>query len=175
MRPRQHHIRLSADERQTLQQVVRVGSAPARRLTHAHILLKADSAEGGPNWTDVAIAQAFGVSERTVERVRGRYTREGVDAALGRRPTRRVYQRALDGEQEAHLVALACSPAPQGHARWALRLLAQRLVQLEVAPTISHEAVRQTLKKTRSSPGAKRSGASRPRPTPPSWPKWRTS
>lgn len=175
MRPRQQPIRLSADERQTLQQVVRVGTAPARRLTHAHILLKANSAEGGPNWTDVAIAEAFGVSERTVERVRARYTQEGLPAVLAPRPTRRVYARALDGAQEAHLVALACSQAPQGHARWTLRLLAERLVQLEVVPAISHEAVRQALKKTCSSPGASRSGASRPKPTPPSWPRWRMS
>ncbi len=150
MRPRQQPIHLSADDRQTLRHLVRVGSAPARRLTHAHILLKADSAAGGPNWTDVAIAAAFGVSERTVERVRARYTQVGLPAALGRQPTRRVYPHALDGEQEAHLVALACSPAPEGHARWTLRLLAARLVELEVTPSISHEAVRQTLKKTRT-------------------------
>jgi transposase len=148
MRPREQPIALSADERQTVQPLVRTGTAPARTITHAHILLKADSAPTRPNWTDVAIAAALDISERTVERVRRRYTQEGLSAALQRRSPRRVYPHALDGEQEAHLVALACSAAPEGHARWTLRLLAARLVQLEVVETISHEAVRQALKKT---------------------------
>src|SRR4051812_38772259 len=103
--------------------------------------------EGGPGWTDTRIAEAVRVSVRTVERVRQRFVEDGLEAALRPRPSPRVYARKLDGEQEAKLVALACSQPPEGKQRWTLRLLAERMVELEVVSELSHETVRQTLKK----------------------------
>jgi hypothetical protein len=129
------------------------GVAPASALTHARILLKANQGQAGPGWTDAAIAVALEVNPATVARVRMKYVAAGLDAALHRKPPRREYRRRLDGEQEARLVALACSAPPAGHKRWTLRLLADRLVQLEVVDTISYETVRQALKQTGSSRG----------------------
>jgi transposase len=120
---------------------------------HARILLKTDAGVDGPRLTDDEIAEAVEVNRSTVERVRIRCVEAGVEAALRPRPSRQVHPRKLDGVQEAHLVALACSPAPKGRARWSLRLLADKLVELEVVDDISYETVRQTLKKTNSSHG----------------------
>ena len=133
--------------------VVGSGTAPARMGTRARVLLKADHGEGGPGWSDAAIAGALDVHPSTVQRVRRQFVVEGLAATLARKRPDRVYERALDGRQEAHLVALACSQPPDGYARWSLRLLAGELVRLEVVETVSHEAVRQTLKKTTSSHG----------------------
>jgi hypothetical protein len=129
------------------------GVAPASSLTHARILLKANQGEAGPGWTDAAIAVALEVNPATVARIRQRYVTAGLDAAVHRKPPARQYHRRLDGEQEARLIALACSAPPQGHKRWTLRLLAERLVALEVVETVSHETVRQALKQTGSSHG----------------------
>jgi transposase len=144
---------LTEEERQHLFQLIAAGTAPARKLTHARILLKADQSPGGPGWVDVRIADAVEVSQPTVARVRKQYVEQGLDAALNRRAPRRVYQRKLDGEHEAHLLALACSAPPTGHVRWTLRLLADQLVELEVVEDISYQTVRRVLKKTNSSPG----------------------
>ena len=145
-------VRLDEAERAFLTDLASTGTAPARTLTHARILLKADQGPGGPGWTDERIAEALEVGRRTVERVREALVEEGLDAALRRRrpPARR---RKLDGAGEAHLVAVACSAPPEGRARWTLRLLADRLVELEVVESICPETVRLTLKKTRSSRG----------------------
>jgi hypothetical protein len=116
-------------------------------------LLKADEGEAGPCLTDDEIALDLEVNRSTVERVRVRCVEEGFEAALRPRPSRQLHPRKLDGVQEAHLIALACSPAPKGRDRWSLRLLADKLVELEIVDDISHEAVRQTLKKTKSSRG----------------------
>ena len=129
------------------------GKAAARTLTHARILLKADEGDAGPRLTDDEIALDLDVNRSTVERVRVRCVEEGVEAALRPRPSRQLHPRKLDGVQEAHLIALACSPVPKGRARWSLRLLADKLVELEVVEDISYETVRQTLKKTNSNPG----------------------
>ena len=126
------------------------GKAAARTLTHARILLKADEGVAGPRLSDDAIAEALEVNRSTVERVRLRCVEEGFDAALRPRPSRQQHPRKLDGVQEAHVVTLACSPAPNGRARWSLRLLADKVVELEIVDAISHETVRQTLKKTRA-------------------------
>jgi len=120
---------------------------------HARILLKTDEGVDGPRLTDDEIAEAVEVNRSTVERVRIRCVEGGVAVALRPRPSRQVHPRKLDGVQEAHLVALACSPAPKGRARWSLRLLADKLVELEVVDDVSYETVRQTLKKTNSSHG----------------------
>lgn len=141
-------VTLTDAERQQLQEMLAKGKGAARRLAHARVLLKADQGPAGPGWTDEAIAEAVEVSRPMVERVRQRFVEEGLDAALNPRPPRRVYRRKLDGEQEARLIAMSCSAPPTGHGKWALRLLADKLVELEVVDEISHETVRQTLKKT---------------------------
>lgn len=143
-----YSVILSEDERAYLHTLVGQGTAPARLLSHTRILLKANRGEAGPGWTDAAIAMAVEVSLSTVARVRQRYVTEGLDAALARKAPARAYQRKLDGAQEAHLVALACSNPPDGRQRWTMRLLAERLVALDVVDTVSYETVRQTLKQT---------------------------
>jgi transposase len=144
---------LSEGERAQLLTLIGQGRALARLLTHARVLLKANQGEAGPGWSDDAIAGALEISRSTVSRVRQRYVRAGLEAALNRKAPDRVYPRKLDGEQEARLVALACSPPPDGRQRWTMRLLARRLVALEVVETVSHETVRQTLQQTSSSRG----------------------
>jgi transposase len=148
-----YRVRLAAEERAQLVELLSKGRAAARTLTHARILLKADEGLDGPRLTDEEIAEAVEVNRSTVERVRIRCVEEGFEAALRPRPSRQLHPRKLDGVQEAHLVTLACSPAPKGRGRWSLRLLADKLVQLEIVDDISHETVRQTLKKTNSSLG----------------------
>jgi hypothetical protein len=150
---KKYPVVLTAAERAEVQQLIAAGTAPARKLTHARILLKADQRAGGPAWVDERIAEAVEVSQPTVARVRKQYVEQGLTAALNRRPPRREYVHKLDGAQEAHLIALTCSTPPPGHAQWSLRLLADRLVELEVVDTISYQTVARTLKKTRSSRG----------------------
>jgi transposase len=150
---KQHVVVLSEQERARLHTLIGQGSAPARALTHARILLKANQGEAGPGWSDRAIAAAMEVHHTTVARVRQQYAAGGLEAAVNRKAPEREYRRKLDGEQEARLAVLACSAPPQGRKRWTLRLLAQRLVQLEVVDAVSHETVRQALKQTGSSHG----------------------
>jgi transposase len=141
---------LTAEQRSALEGSIASGRAPARRIAHARILLKADEGGDAPGraWTDTEIASALEVSRSTVYRVRTRFAREGLRAALVHRPPRRTKPKKLDGLQEAHLIALACSEPPKGHERWSVRLLADRFVQLECADgPISRELVRRTLKK----------------------------
>jgi len=148
MRRTKHAVVLSDEQRAQLRTLVGRGVAPARRLTHARILLKADQGEGGAAWSDAVIAGALEVHPSTVARVRQQFVAEGLEAALDRRAPRREYARKLDGAQEAHLVAVACGTPPEGHTRWSLRLLADELVRLEVIDTVSHETVRRTLAQT---------------------------
>jgi len=145
-------VHLSLAERERLQDLIAAGTAPARKLTHARILLKSDQGPEGPSWVDVRVADAVEVSQPTVARVRRQYVEEGLETALNRRAPNRVYQRKLDGGQEAQLIALACSTPPDGYAQWSLRLLADRMVELEIVDTISYQTVRRTLKKTNSNP-----------------------
>lgn len=144
---------LTDEERQQLKQLVKSGTAAAQKLTRARIILKAEASPSGPGLTDMAVAEALDIGRATVERLRQRVYEDGPLAALTPRPTTRTYDKLLDGEAEAHLVALTCSEAPEGYGRWSLRLLADRMVALEYLPHISHEAVRQTLKKTNLSLG----------------------
>jgi transposase len=150
---KRHVVVLSEEERARLHTMIGQGVASARVLTHARILLKANQGEAGPGWTDAAIAVAVEVHPTTVTRIRQQYVTAGLDAALRRKPPARQYRRRLDGEQEARLVALACSAPPEGHKRWTLRLLADRLVALQVVESVSYETVRQALKQTGSSRG----------------------
>jgi transposase len=142
-------VTLSEEERAALRTLVSSGTGPAALLTHARILLKANQGEGGAGWTDAAIAGALEVGLSTVARVRQTYATLGLEAALARKAPQRVYERKLDGAQEARLVALTCSAPPAGQKRWTLRLLAEQLVALAVVDTIAPETVRQTLKQTR--------------------------
>ena len=139
---------LSDVERARLRTLIGTGTAPARQLAHARILLKADQSEAGPGWNDQAIAGALEVCTATVARVRRQYVTAGLEAALNRRWPERAYAHTLDGEAEAHLIAIACSSPPRGRQRWSLRLLAKELVRLEIVPAVSYETVRQTLKQT---------------------------
>lgn len=145
-------VRLTEEERAYLRTLIGRGSARAATLTHARILLKTDEGEGGAGWSDAAISEALEVGLSTVARLRQRYVSEGLEAALNRKAPDREYRRKLDGEQEARLIALACSEPPSGRKRWTLRMLADGLVALEVVDSISYETVRQTLKQTNSSP-----------------------
>jgi transposase len=158
MPKKKHHIGLSEPERAELESIVRKGKASAQRQCHARILLLADTngREGG--WSDSQIARAAQTSIPTVERVRRICVEHGLERALERKDPDRDYPRKLDGKAEAQLIALSCGPAPQGRARWTLRLLAERLVELEIVAEVSHETVRQTLKKMNSSRGRKSSG-----------------
>ncbi len=150
-RPTKHVGRLSGPDRRRLDRLIRAGTAPARALTHARVLLKADA--DGPGWDDGAIAAALDCGTRTVARIRKALAAGGLEAAVHRKkPTGRRY-RKLDGAQEARLIALACSPAPDGRGRWTLQMLADRLVELRVVDAVSDETVRRALKKTTSSRG----------------------
>jgi hypothetical protein len=153
MRQTKYAVGLTETERALLRTLVGRGSAPARLLTRARVLLKADQGEGGAAWTDAAIAGALEVHPTTVARIRRQFVEHGLDAALERKRPDRVYPRTLDGAGEAHLIAVACSPPPAGRERWTLRLLADELVRLEVVPAVSYETVRRTLGQTRSNPG----------------------
>jgi transposase len=151
---KKYKVTLTAEERQQLQRLITAGKASAKKLAHARILLKADAADGGPGWDDQRIADAVEVSTDTVARVRQRFVEQGLEAALVRKPQDRPSrQHKLDGRAEARLIALACSAPPEGRKEWTLKLLADRLVELEVVDAVSDETVRRVLKKTRSSPG----------------------
>ncbi len=142
-------VELSKDERERLHKFISAGTAPARMLNRARILLKADVGEhaGGQALIDREIAEMLDTSTATVQRVRERFCRQGFDAALERSMPDRVYKRSFDGRAEARLIALACSEPPEGHSQWTLQLYADELVALEVVDSISKETVRRTLKK----------------------------
>jgi transposase len=147
-------VQLSQEQRQSFQQIVTSGVASARKIMHAQILLKADSSEAGPAWSDEQIQQTFGVGLSTVERVRKRFVEKGFDDALNRRPQpERPEKRKIAGMQEAQLLALACGPVPSGYQGWSVRLLADRFVVMETGEKVGRETIRRTLKKMHSSPG----------------------
>lgn len=150
---KRHIVSLTEEQRAFLKALISSGKAAARTLTRARILLKADQGHEGGGWSDPHIQEALETSRPTVERVRRRFTQGGLDAALYPRPRLTAPERRLDGVKEAHLIALACSTPPEGQKRWTLRLLASGLIEREIVDTVSHETVRQTLKKTNSNPG----------------------
>ena len=150
---KRYRVDLTQDEREHLLDLTRRGKSSARKVKRSLILCKAD--EG---LTDQQVAEAVMVGPSTVSRVRQRFVEGGLERALNDRP-RPGKQRKLDGKQEAHLVAVACSPAPEGHTRWTLSLLAGKVVELDLADSICRETVRQVLKKTNSSRGRRRNGA----------------
>ncbi len=148
-----YRVTLLDEERAELERMVRTGKAAAAKLAHARILLLADEAAAGPGRSDGQIIEALGVSKNTVCRVRERFVEQGFESALVREPAARTYARKLDGRGEAHLVAPACSDPPAGRKDWTMRLLADRMVAMGHVDTLSYEAVRQVLKKTRPSRG----------------------
>jgi hypothetical protein len=150
---KRYRVTLTEDERQELQSMVSAGRAAARKLVRARILLLADQAEGGPAKADPDVADALGCGRATIDRVRKQFVEVGLEAVLNPKPSTRIYERRLDGRSEAHLVAMACGTPPEGRARWTLRLLADRMVALGYVESVSHEAVRQTLKKMNLSLG----------------------
>jgi len=148
---KKYRVTLEVQEREELTRLVSVGKAAARKLTHARVLLMVDESPGGQARKDQDIAEALALSVKTVERVRQRFVEQGLEAALVPARSKRIYSRKLDGRQEAKLIAVACSKPPVGKKRWTLRLLADQVVELQIIDSLSHETVRQTLKKTRSS------------------------
>jgi len=150
-------VELTEAERERLSKLVSSGTAPARMLNRARVLLKAD-AQGPDAWKDGRIAEALDTSVATVGRVRKCFFRQGLEAALERSLPDRVYERSLDGRAEARLIALACSEAPEGRDRWSMRLLADKAVELGIVESVSHETVRKALKKTSSVPTWSRGG-----------------
>lgn len=151
-------VRLTDEERTQLEDLSRTGKRAASMLIHARILLKADAGASGPGWDDGRIAEALDCGDSTVYRVRQAFVERGLEAALSRKtPTGRQY-RKLDGAQEARLIALACGAPPEGRRRWTMRLLADRLVELEVVDAIGPECVRTTLKKNEIKPWLRKHG-----------------
>lgn len=151
---KKYNVRLSNDECTTLKKLITSGRGPARMFTRARILLKADQSDNGSNWSDERISEALEVTVQTIERVRKQLVEEGFDAVLSRREYKqKVSRKKIDGDMEARLIALSCGAPPEGRARWTLRLLAETVVELGYVENISHEAVRQTLKKTNLSRG----------------------
>jgi transposase len=139
-------VRLTDSERETLSHLIKKQRVAAQRVLRAQVLLKTDS--DGPMWTDTKIAEAFGCSRQTIEKIRERFVVEGFDVTINGKPKRRVRGKTLDGEQEAKIIALRLGPPPKGFANWTLRLLAEQAVALEIAGSVSYETVRRTLKKT---------------------------
>jgi hypothetical protein len=159
-------VRLSGEERERLEALLRKGKSPARRLLKARILLKADVSEGGAGWSDSRIVRALDTSTSMVCRVRQQVVEEGLEAVLSRkqRATPAV-ARIFDGEKEAKLIALACSTPPKGRVRWTLRMLEKKVVELEIVDRASDSTIGRVLKKTFSSPTASSNVSSRRRPT----------
>jgi transposase len=151
---KKYRVQLSQEQRQHLEQEVKTGKGPARQLMHARILLKADEGEHGPGWSDEQIREALEASVPTIERVRRRFDEHGLADAIMRRPQpERLQKRKIDGEQEAHLIALCCSEVPTGHEHWTMRLLADKMVELGYVEHVSHKTIWETLKKMNSSRG----------------------
>jgi transposase len=149
-----YKVTLTKEERVQLIEITRTGTHTAKKIIHALILLNVDrGAYADKSQINEDICKILKIGMRTIDRVKKRYVEEGLDSALKMAPTSRVYERLVDGDMEAHLVALACGEPPQGFARWSLRLLADKLVELHITEGISHETVRRTLKKTNLSLG----------------------
>ena len=150
---RKYVVELNDKQRESLEKLISSGTTAARTITHARILLKSDCSEKGPHWSYAEICKALDVSEMTVAQVRRTFALQGLQAALTRKKPDRLYEHRLDGDAEAHLIALACGEPPDGRDRWTLRLLAEKMITLEYVDAVSHETVRATLKKTNLSRG----------------------
>jgi hypothetical protein len=168
MKPR-YRVTLSAQERSELEAVTRNGKTGAKRFLYARALLLCDAGPEGPAWTVADTAGAMGVTPRTIEHLKKRFVEEGLEAALARKqPEKPPREVIFGGEFEARLIALACSEPPEGRQRWTVRLLAEKAVELDLAPSVSHMTVQRVLKKTNFDLTAGRTGRSRRRRTQPS-------
>ena len=165
-------VELTDEERNTLKEIVSKNKASRATIVNAYILLRSDVACG---WLYDEIAQAYDVSTKKVEFVRKRFVEEGLEAALSRKPVTNMHRRKMTGEEEAHLIALCCSQAPEGYERWTLRMLADKMVELDIVDSLSHETIRQTLKKMNLNPGKRKNGVFRQSKMPPLSAKWRKS
>jgi transposase len=151
-----YKVTLQAEERAELAAITHKGSHQSQKVINALILLNCDEGEfNGQRVRGEDVANILRISRRKIDRVKKRFVEEGLDAALGRQQSQRIYQRKADGELEAHLVAMSCGEPPEGFARWSLRLLADRAVELEYADSLSYETVRRVLKKTKSNRGGR--------------------
>ena len=150
MSKKKYIIKLSEEERTCLAEKIASGVGAARSLRRANILLKADQGEHGPAWSDERISEAFEIGKISVYKIRKQYHERGLRGTLSRKKPERIYERCLDGEAEAHLIALACSKAPEGQERWTLRLLGDQMIELAYIESVSHETIRSVLKKTNS-------------------------
>lgn len=166
-------VTLSKNEREELRAITASGKSNRNKVVKGFILLKADEGEHGESWTDQQIADAYNISVSTVEQTRERFVEGGLEGALSRRPTSRVYRRKIEGEEEAHLIALACSDPPEGRADWTMQLLADKMVELNYVESVSDETVRQVLKQNAIKPWQKKNGVSRPSRMRPSSAKWK--
>jgi transposase len=153
MPKKKYIVTLTPEERTLLEQLTKKGKAAAYKVNHARIMLLADTKQLEGGWKDEAISQALNISVATIERVRQRLVEDGLESALSRKPQENRKPRRLNGEQEAHLIALTCSEPPTGQGSWTMRMLANRMVELGYVEAVSHETVRQTLKKTNLSRG----------------------
>lgn len=153
MPAKRYKVTLTSEERAELTGLVNKGQGQARRLRRARIILMADEAQENGGWKDADIAQALDAQVRTVERTRQKCVEEGIEAALNHTRPKKTRGKVLDGAAEAHLAHLACIQAPDGHERWSLQMLADKLIELEVVETVSRETVRTTLKKMNLNPG----------------------
>jgi transposase len=156
---KKYKVTLAQEERQGLESIMQKGGHASQKVVNALILLNCDEGEFQPRrMRNEDVAAVLKISMRKIDRVKKRFVEEGLDVALGGRPSRRVYQRKADGDFEAHLVALSCSAPPEGFARWSLRLLADRAVELNYIDRVSYETVRRVLKKTSSNLGKRKAG-----------------
>lgn len=150
---KKYEVKLSLEERESLSHLVSKGTGTTRQQRRARVLLKADCNKGGPNWKNQKIVEAFDISEQTVTRIRRRYVKDGAGAAIKRKKHSRTRPRKITGEEEAKIIALACSQAPEGRLDWTISLLTKAAIELKIVPSISRETIRKTLKKTNLSPG----------------------
>jgi len=146
-------VKLTEEERTYLAEKISSGVESASSLRRAWVLLKADQGEQGPAWSDAHISEAYEISPTSVYQIRRRYYQRGMKGTIARKKPERVYERCLDGEAEAHLIAMTCGDPPEGYGRWTLRLLRDEMVALEYVESVSHETIRSTLKKTNLSLG----------------------
>lgn len=142
-----YRVTLAEKEREELFGIIKKGRHTSQAYRNAYILINTDTGEHSDKVTNGQVSKVLKVGMRTIDRVKKRFVEEGFEACLARRPTSRVYERKLDGDVEAHLISISCGEPPQGFANWSLRLLADRMVELEYVESISHESVRTLLKK----------------------------
>jgi hypothetical protein len=138
-----YSVKLNREQRQQLEELVKKGEAPARKIQHAQILLKSDKGDWGPRWPDKRIQEAFGVGETLIKRVRKRFVENWMEDAINRRKQpERPEKKKIDGEQEAQIIAMLCTERPEGQESWTLRAIAQRVVELEIVENVSYETIR---------------------------------